>query len=327
MESFSNKLETVKSLWSHPWQVKENSIAAASVLATGSVLGILSNGIPIHPLSIPYNLYLGFFFLALLIFLHINFRKSLFGKWLSSPPAAMTSVLLFAMLLLAMIVIPQDTDNGSKFLRLTGLSHVKSSFLFILTEIFLLSTLGMVTLRRSYPIRGKNLIFFLNHFGLFLALLAGILGAGDVKRLTINLLKGGDESSIAITQDGEMEALPFAVKLVDFSMTFSDSSVTAHPVQITSLVVVKSDSMHLDTTAIGVNRPLSVNGWKVYQTGFDQSKGKYSSLSILSAVRDPWMPLVYAGLLLVMAGMVIGMVKSITKLKINCPTASFRRAN
>jgi hypothetical protein len=51
-----------------------------------------------------------------------------------------------------------------------------------------------------------------------------------------------------------------------------------------------------------VNKPLAVAGWKVYQLSYDQDLGRWSNVSILEAVRDPWLPLVYTGIFLMIAG-------------------------
>lgn len=51
-----------------------------------------------------------------------------------------------------------------------------------------------------------------------------------------------------------------------------------------------------------VNKPLKVQGWKVYQQGYNEKRGRWSRMSILEIVKDPWLPVVYAGIFLLMAG-------------------------
>ncbi len=53
---------------------------------------------------------------------------------------------------------------------------------------------------------------------------------------------------------------------------------------------------------IEVNKPVHVEGWKLYQIGYDENMGRYSKLSILEAVRDPWLPVVYTGIALLVLG-------------------------
>lgn len=54
-----------------------------------------------------------------------------------------------------------------------------------------------------------------------------------------------------------------------------------------------------------VNKPLSVSGWRLYQTGYDDRSGATSQYSIIEAVRDPSLPAVYTGLFLLLAGCTI----------------------
>lgn len=51
-----------------------------------------------------------------------------------------------------------------------------------------------------------------------------------------------------------------------------------------------------------VNKPVTVNGWKIYQLSYDDKMGRYSDKSILELVRDPWQPYVYLGIFMMMIG-------------------------
>ena len=53
---------------------------------------------------------------------------------------------------------------------------------------------------------------------------------------------------------------------------------------------------------IEVNKPLSIAGWKIYQLSYDETKGKWSRMSVFELVRDPWLPIVYTGILMMIAG-------------------------
>jgi hypothetical protein len=54
-----------------------------------------------------------------------------------------------------------------------------------------------------------------------------------------------------------------------------------------------------------VNKPIKVNGWKVYQQGYNEKKGRWSRLTILQIVKDPWLPVVYTGIFMLMAGAIM----------------------
>jgi hypothetical protein len=53
---------------------------------------------------------------------------------------------------------------------------------------------------------------------------------------------------------------------------------------------------------IEVNKPATVAGWTVYQVGYDESMGKWSSVSVVELVQDPWLPVVYTGIFMILAG-------------------------
>ena len=57
---------------------------------------------------------------------------------------------------------------------------------------------------------------------------------------------------------------------------------------------------------VEVNKPLAVDEWKIYQVSYDEDKGKWSAISIFELVKDPWLPIVYTGIWMMIAG-AIGM--------------------
>jgi hypothetical protein len=66
-------------------------------------------------------------------------------------------------------------------------------------------------------------------------------------------------------------------------------------------------------TVLEVNKPLEVMGWKLYQLSYDERFGKYSPTSTIELVKDPWLPVVYLGVFMMIAGAIylffIGNVK------------------
>lgn len=67
----------------------------------------------------------------------------------------------------------------------------------------------------------------------------------------------------------------------------------------------------LKNVEIEVNKPLDVDGWKVYQLSYDEVKGRWSETSVLELVRDPWLPAVYVGIFMLLAGAVLMFFKPI----------------
>ncbi|KGI61393.1 cytochrome c biogenesis protein ResB [Prevotella sp. S7 MS 2] len=68
--------------------------------------------------------------------------------------------------------------------------------------------------------------------------------------------------------------------------------------------VFTKQGKHLATT-IEVNKPFSVAGWKIYQLSYDEQMGKWSNMSIFELVTDPWLPMVYIGIFLMLAGAIL----------------------
>jgi hypothetical protein len=76
------------------------------------------------------------------------------------------------------------------------------------------------------------------------------------------------------------------------------------PKRYTSSVTLYTQEGDTQTHTLEVNHPLSVSGWKVYQLSYDRRMGKWSRTSILELVKDPWLPITYAGIILMLAGAV-----------------------
>ena len=53
---------------------------------------------------------------------------------------------------------------------------------------------------------------------------------------------------------------------------------------------------------IEVNEPYRTEGWDLYQYSYDDRYGKWSPISVIEAVRDPWLPVVYTGFMMLLLG-------------------------
>jgi hypothetical protein len=76
------------------------------------------------------------------------------------------------------------------------------------------------------------------------------------------------------------------------------------PRKFESLVLFRDNRNIEDTIKLEVNKPFRLNGWKLYQLSYDTELGKYSKHSVIEAVRDPWLPVVYIGILMLLGGAV-----------------------
>lgn len=67
-------------------------------------------------------------------------------------------------------------------------------------------------------------------------------------------------------------------------------------------VYTKAGMSFVDT--VEVNKPLDVDGWKIYQLSYDETKGRWSDISVFELVADPWLPAVYVGIGMMLIGAV-----------------------
>lgn len=92
---------------------------------------------------------------------------------------------------------------------------------------------------------------------------------------------------------------PEALKL---SENYSLVMLPAEPKKFSSELKIQTKGGKNITTTIEVNRPFKIDGWTIYQLGYNKEMGRWSNLSVLELVRDPWLPVVYFGIFLMMGG-------------------------
>ena len=124
------------------------------------------------------------------------------------------------------------------------------------------------------------------------------LGNADMQRLKMITIEGEPEWR-ALDSNGLIKEMPIAIELKKFIMeTYDDGSPKRYASQIQ---ILTKTGKNIETT-IDVNKPIEVDGWKIYQYGYDTNMGPMSKTSILELVSDPWLPLVYAGIYMMIGG-------------------------
>jgi len=76
------------------------------------------------------------------------------------------------------------------------------------------------------------------------------------------------------------------------------------PQRFVSAVTVYTQEGGVVEDSIEVNRPLKIAGWNIYQLSYDETKGRWSDVSVFELVCDPWLPVVYIGVIMMMMGAV-----------------------
>ena len=106
----------------------------------------------------------------------------------------------------------------------------------------------------------------------------------------------------AIDEAGEVREMPIAIELKQFIMEEYDDGT---PKRFASDIQVLTQSGKNIEATVDVNKPLEVEGWKIYQYGYDTQMGARSRISILELVSDPWLPVVYTGIYMMLGGAVL----------------------
>ena len=78
--------------------------------------------------------------------------------------------------------------------------------------------------------------------------------------------------------------------------------LTPEPKEYSSIVKAYLPPDSEETFTLKVNSPKTIKGWKLYQTGYNEKLGKWSNYSVIEAGFDPWLPAVYTGIFILMAG-------------------------
>ncbi len=236
--------------------------------------------------AFPANLIALLFLVAGICFLHRYHSRNRFVKWLCSVPAT----LLFTGLTIGILVI-----EGIWALELYR------TWMMILLQLTLLSILGLVVLKRSKPLSPRNLLFLLNHAGLWIVLALALFGAPDRKEYKIIAPLHQTEYT-AFDENGVTHLLPFTVRLDRFELEYtSRHDGQKVPKRFCSSLTLES-GREQKSVQVEVNRPASFQGYTLYQDGYDQNQDP--RYSIILAVMDPWISGVYAGIFLLLAGSV-----------------------
>lgn len=159
---------------------------------------------------------------------------------------------------------------------------------FVALLLLFAASLGLVALRGVRQRRGAG--FVLNHAGLFLVVWGALFGAPDVTRARM-AVPTGEGVSLAYTAAGEAVPLPFVVRLDRFTLERYDDGT---PRQFRS-------QLRFDDrpATVEVNSPVRHGGYTFYQDSYDRRHGAYT---VLLVVRDPWLRVVWAGVVLLAIG-------------------------
>ena len=292
-------------MWKKPWTMKEGFAIGGAIIFAGVLLQLATGYIVWEAFAWPVNVIILAAFLLAITVVFLVRRDSYLIHYLTTHRAAIPALIYAAGLTILMGVTHQE-DSGSWW------SDMVSCWPFVLIFVYIAFLLGLMTLRRishfvyfshRHPHSEhrpwlRDIAFVLNHGGLFLTLVCATLGNPDVQRLRMDV-SSGEAKWRAIDDQLRVVPLPFGVELQRF---IYESYPDGSPRRYASDVVFVKKNKKRESATVEVNQPVSIQGWKVYQYGYDNRAGTDSEVSVLELVRDPWLRYVYAGLLMMLAG-------------------------
>ena len=312
-------------MWNKPYGMKEGFLIGGGLIIAGLMLGLSVGSVDWNAFGWPVN---GVVLAGFLIFIAVIFllRKRVYGfQFIGTYKAAIPALVYAVVLTIIMGLTRQDVKG-------TWLNNMLSFWPFVLSYVYIAVILGQIILRRTLHFTSwlrlrpsrlghpsklggsrcsvrwrRDVPFLLNHLGVFLAMTAATLGNADMQRLKMITVKGESEWR-ALNPQQQIVEMPIAIELKEFIMeTYDDGS----PRRFASDIQILTKTGKNIQTTVEVNKPIEVDGWKIYQYGYDTQMGAMSQYSILELVSDPWLPLVYTGIYMMLAGALLMMLRAI----------------
>lgn len=282
-------------MWAKSWTLKEGFLVGGGLIIAGLMLELSVGPVRWDAFVWPVGGLAMAFFVVLLVVVHLLRRRVYAIRFLSTYAAAVPA-LTYAVVLTMVMGLTRQTVNG------TWVNNMLTFWPFVLIYIYMTVIVGLVVLRRLSHWRGwrRDVPFLLNHVGLFVALVCATVGNADMRRLKMITSVNSLEWRAFDTRQ-QMVALPVAIELKRFIMEeYDDGSPRRFASEID---VFTRSGKHVHAT-VDVNKPVKVEGWKIYQYGYDTAMGRLSQISIFELVRDPWLPAVYVGIWMMLLGAV-----------------------
>ena len=286
-------------LFKKPWSLADGFIFGGGLILLGFLLQVIFGPVNWDLIASPVNLILLLALLVLVTVVYVMREKAGFFGWLGSPEAAVPAISCALFLTIIMGLTAQIPERG-------WLGNMVTFWPFVICFVWLTVSVGLSAFGgiRRVVHSWKAIPYTLIHLGFFVTLVCATLGSADKRDLEMTLHEG-ETVSTASTEDGTSYETGLSVRLDDFTM---ETYPNGMPKRFASDVVVKGKSGKDITAVIEVNKPLKVDGWKMYQYGYDEEAGTESQVSILEIVKDPWLPLVYVGIFMMLAGALLMLV-------------------
>ena len=211
-----------RKIWAQPWGYAEGFLVAIAICLPGIILQLIAGKIEPSLFASPLNSIIGALFVTGLLVVHFLAGKNRIIGWLSGVYATIPALAVLLTLSVMLGVIPQfQPVTAEELLPPTisgrmGWHQMTTSWPFVMVCFYTLAILGLTLLGRTARKQTwRDVGFYLNHLGLFFALLGGILGSADMERVTMSVREGTVEWR-SNNNKGEIKELPLAIQLDSF---------------------------------------------------------------------------------------------------------------
>lgn len=304
-------------MWTQPWTFREGLFIGLGLVVTGLLLQLTTGGVRWVLFAFPVNAVALIVYLCFLVLLFLLRQKSYPIRFLLTAKAA-ASAFFYVVVLTILMGVTRQTTGDVPHVDPLGLTQMLSSWPFVLAYLWLTTIVGLAALQQVATFKGGKLPSLLCHLGLFVVLLCGTLGAADVQELKMYCVKDTPEWR-AVDAQGHVVELPIAIQLNQFILeeypaelqkVRVDSGKTelmkmSTPKRYASKVDIYTQEGESLQTTIEVNKPATIAGWKIYQYSYDGSMGNNYHVSIFQLVKEPWLPVVYVGIGVLLVGAVL----------------------
>ena len=291
-------------IWTKPWTFAEGFLIGGGLIIAGLMLELSVGPVVWDTFAWPVNAIVLAVFQLLIVAMYLMRHRVFAFRFVGTFHAAIPA-LAYALVLTVIMGLTRQTVNGQ------WLNNMLTFWPFVLIYVYMAVILGLVILRQIRTAFAKRSAIngqrptgqwsVILHLGLFIAMTTATLGNADVQRLKMIVAKGEPEWR-ALDQQEVVKELPLAIELKQFIMEqYDDGS----PKRFASEIQILTQSGKNVHTTVDVNKPAEVDGWKIYQYGYDTQMGAMSTTSILELVSDPWLPAVYVGIYLMIFGAVV----------------------
>ena len=244
--------------------MKEGFLIGGGLIVAGLILELCVGPVVWEAFAWPANGIVLAGFLVIIIGMFLLRKKVYAFRFIGTYQAAIPT-LIFAVVLTIIMGLTRQTVDG------TWLNNMLTFWPFVLIYVYIAVILGQIILRRILNFQfsilnlKRDVPFLLNHLGLFLAMTTATLGNADMQRLKMITVVGEPEWR-ALTPEGAIHEMPLTIELKKFIMeTYDDGS----PKRFASEIQILTKSGKNIETTIDVNKPAEVEGWKIYQYGYD----------------------------------------------------------